>query len=86
MALDIDIESILAGDLDDLGKEWVGIIYTGGIEDGLISGRRDLEYFISMFLLVGIRNIVVMSSDIRKQEDEKLLKEYKKRVFKRSMV
>lgn len=79
--LDMDIESILAGNLDDAGKEWAGVIYLGETEGGLVSGRRDLEYFISMFLLVGIRDIAVVSSDSRRREDEKLLKEYQEKGF-----
>lgn len=85
LVLDMDIESILAGNLDDLGKEWVGVVYLGETEGGLVSGRRDLEYFISMFLLVGIRDIAVISSDGRRSEDEKLLKGYQEKGFLKEM-
>lgn len=81
VVLDMDIESILSGRLEDLGKEWMGLVYTGKIESGSICGKRDLEYFISMFLLVGIRDIAVISSDKRIQEDDILLREYQKKGF-----
>lgn len=83
LVLDMDIESILAGDLDDTGKEWIGLIYMGKASGVRISERQDLEYFISMFLLVGIRDIVVISSESRRREDEKSLKEYQEKGFLR---
>lgn len=83
LVLDMDIESILAGNLGDLGKEWIGIIHAGDAPNGCISGRQDLEYFISMFLLVGIRDIAVISLEKRSSEDEDQLKEYKEKSFLR---
>lgn len=81
VVLDIDIESILSGSLEDLGKVWIGLVYMGKTETRLVGGKRDLEYFISIFLLVGIRDIIVVSSDKRMQEDRILLKEYQVRGF-----
>lgn len=81
LVLDMDIESILSGNLDDLGKEWIGVICTGNIENRVISERCDLEYLISMFMLVGIRDIAVISSDNRMHEDKAFLKEYQQKGF-----
>lgn len=85
LALDTDIESILSGSLEDLGNEWIGIVYTGENGGGAVGEKRDLEYLISMFLLVGIRNAAVISSEDRRQENEILLKEYQKKGFLKSM-
>ena len=85
LVLDMDIESILAGDLDDLGKEWTGLIYVGKASGGRISKRHDLEYFVSMFLLVGIRDVAVISLDGRRQEDGKRLEEYREKGFLRKI-
>ncbi len=49
LELDVDIESILAGNLDDMGKDWLGIIYAGKAVAEFMSGRWALEYLISMF-------------------------------------
>lgn len=81
LVLDMDIESILAGNLDDLGREWTGIVYIADIENELVSERQDLEYITSMFLLVGIRDIVIMSSKGRMHECETFLKEYREKGF-----
>lgn len=60
--LDVDIEDLLAGNLDDIGKEWTGIICTGTTMDPYLE-EREWEWMVSMFLLVGIRNIVVFNSN-----------------------
>lgn len=58
--LDVDIENLLAGNLDDIGKEWIGIIFIGTTTDPHL---EEWEWMVSMFLLVGIRNIVVFNSN-----------------------
>lgn len=67
--LDVDIEDLLAGNLDDIGKEWTGIICIGTTTDSHLE-EREWEWMVSMFLLVGIRDIVVFDSnrDIVKQK------------------
>ncbi len=78
LILNTDIESILAGNIDDLGKEWIGVICTDGVAMELMSGRPVLEYLISMFLLVGIRNIVLIAPGDQLSESEKLLIQYQR--------
>lgn len=85
VVLDTDIESILSGNLEDFGKEWLGIVCTGEGGSGFVGGKRTLEYLISMFLLVGIRNVAVISSGDGRREDEILLKEYQKKGFLRNI-
>lgn len=80
LELDVDIESILAGNLEDLGKEWIGIIQAGEVITESMSGQWVLEYLISMFLLVGIRDIAFISaSDKKTEKNEIFLKRYQEK-------
>lgn len=73
--LDVDIESLLAGNLDDIGKEWTGIICVDRTMEPNL-GEWEWECMVSMFLLAGIKNIAVFcaNGDIKKLKA--LLQEY----------
>ena len=60
LELDVDIESLLAGNLDDIGRDWVGIICVDNKTEGTDLGIRQWERMMSMFLLAGIREIAVI--------------------------
>lgn len=75
LELDEDIESILAGNLANLGSGWVGVIYAGDAAAAEVAGRPALEYLISMFLLAGIRDIAVISAG----DGFKLLEQYQEK-------
>lgn len=84
LELDVDIESLLAGNLDDIGQEWTGMICTGMVEEpGL--GEQEWERLISMFLLVGIREIVVFDTNKGKVDLKPLLYGYRSKGFLRKV-
>ena len=75
LELDVDIESLLAGNLEDIGKEWIGIIYVGeAVEPD--PEERDWECMVSMFLLAGIRDIAVFGTNGECKKPEDLLRRY----------
>jgi len=63
MALDVDIESILEGNLTHLGLKWKGILvmdYPEGIyADSLLYDKPVVYLQLSFFLLSGIRDIMI---------------------------
>ena len=81
LELDVDIESLLAGNVDDIGREWIGIISIGDAEEGEDLGRRQWERMMSMFLLAGIREIVVICHSERICKPDALLEEYREKGF-----
>ncbi|MCR4754934.1 MAG: XRE family transcriptional regulator [Lachnospiraceae bacterium] len=66
IALDIDIESLLEGNLDHLGMQWRGILilnYPSGLGADTQLYDKPLVYLqLSYFLLMGIRHISVWGS------------------------
>jgi len=65
--LDIDIESILEGNLTHWEMMWEGLLLLHYSEDispmDMIYGTRIVEFQLSMFLLAGINSITVVGSD-----------------------
>lgn len=84
LELDVDIESLLAGNLDDIGKEWTGVIFAG-INDESDMGEKEWERMISMFLLVGIRDVTVFCGNGDEKKPEELLRTYQNRGFLRNI-
>lgn len=64
--LDIDVESLLEGNISQYNNEWVGVLYldyAGGVfPDEIISTLRIVEFQISFFMLAGIRKIYLIGS------------------------
>lgn len=82
LELDVDIESLLAGNLDDIGKEWIGIIHIGMTTQPYLE-EREWQCMVSMFLLAGIRDIVVLCMNADIEKPTRLLQEYCDRGFLR---
>lgn len=80
LELDVDIESPLAGNLDDIGKEWTGIIYIDMTTQPYLE-EREWECMVSMFLLAEIKNIAVGCTNGAIEKPERLLREYCDRSF-----
>lgn len=83
LELDVDIESLLSGNPNDIGKEWVGIICTGEEEPGI--KEREWERMISMFLLAGIRDVAIVCTDTDLEKRIELLSAYRDRGFLRGV-
>lgn len=76
LELDVDIESLLAGNLDDIGKRWIGIVYFLNIEKEWALGKKEWEYILSMFLLVGIREIAILCTGKNMEEMHEIFNAY----------
>ena len=66
--LDTDPESLLAGDVFHHEEEWAGLLYLDENPFGIFSGsilfdKPLVYYLLGCFLLVGIRNIVIVCSN-----------------------
>lgn len=60
--LDANIEFLLAGDIDYLDHNWSGYLIADDLDE-IIAGKPVLDYLISYFMLVGIRNIYVKTNN-----------------------
>ncbi len=86
LELDVDIESLLAGNLDDIGRDWVGIICVDNKTEGTDLGIRQWERMMSMFLLAGIREIAVICQNGEMEKPDLLLKKcQEKRFFRKAL-
>ncbi len=74
--LDVDIESLLVGNLDEIGKKWIGIIHFRNVGKDLELGRQEWEYILSMFLLVGIRDIAILCTSENMEKIQELFDIY----------
>lgn len=81
LELDVDIESLLAGNLDDIGKEWIGVICFENIKEELDLEEREWECMLSMFLLVGIREVAVLCLNGDTEKVEEILRKYREKGF-----
>lgn len=79
LELDVDIESLLAGNPYEIGQTWLGMICTGEEEPGI--QEREWERMISMFLLAGIREIAIVCTEGNMEKREALLSAYRDRGF-----
>lgn len=84
LELDVDIESLLAGNLHEIGRDWIGIIYIGGMEEPHLE-KRAWERMLSMFLLVGIRDIFIVDVKGDADRSKEFFGEFTDRGFLRNL-
>lgn len=64
MLLNIDIDDLFNGEISVRDFNWKGILFLNDISSNLVYSKPLVHYLIQNFMLVGIRDILVIGSDV----------------------